>query len=167
MSEQISQPRFPRRGRRLILGGVAVAALVVAAAGAAKAVEEHHHGMWSMDGGIPVERIEQRADKMLGKVAATPEQQAKIHAIIEAAAKDIEPLRREMTGTRAQFSSLLTAPSIDRAAVEQLRAGRAAAMDKISQRLSVAVEDAADVLTPDQRARLKGVMEEFVQHRHG
>ena len=104
--------------------------------------------------GVPVERIERHADHMLKQVSATPEQQAKIHAIIEAAAKDIDPIRKTMTGTRAAMRTLLTAPQIDRTAIETLRAQRIAGMDQVSQRMTKALADAADVLTPDQRQKL-------------
>lgn len=157
-------PRSALR-RRLALGAAAALALVAGGIGAAKAVE-HQHGMWLMQDGIPVERIEQRADRLLGKVAATPEQQAKVHAIIEAAAKDLEPLRANMQGTRAQVADLLTAPGINRDAIEHLRAERIGAMDQASQRISHAVADIAEVLTPEQRAKLKSVMEQWQPH-HG
>lgn len=164
MSEQntTTRRRFPRR---LILGGVAVAALLAGGAGVAKAVEKHHHGMWSMDNGVPVEMIEHRADHMLGKVAATPDQTAKVHAIIEAAAKDLNPELAAMKGTHKQLADLLTAPQIDRAAIDKLRADRTAEMEKVSARVSLALEDAADVLTPDQRAKLKGAMGEWEGHK--
>ncbi len=164
MSDQITATsrRFPRR---LILGGVAVAALLAGGLGAAKAVEAHRHGMWDMSGGIPVERLEHRADRMLGKVAATPDQTAKVHAIIEAAAKDLNPELAAMKGTRQQLADLLTAPQIDRAAIDKLRADRSAEMEKVAARVSLALEDAADALTPDQRAKLKGAMAEWEGHK--
>lgn len=165
MSDQTSKPR---RFRRLLLGGVAAVVLLAGAVGAAKAVEQHR-GAWGMDGPIPVQMIEHRADNMLGKVSATPDQMAKIHSIIEAAAKDLDPLRASMKGTHEQMTALLTAPAIDRAAIEKLRASRAAAMEQISQRMAVAAEDAAEVLTPDQRAKLKPMLDHFwpgMHHHH-
>jgi Spy/CpxP family protein refolding chaperone len=42
---------------------------------------------------------------------------------------------------------------IDRAALEQLRAQQMQRMDFISKRILAAVEDAADVLTPEQRLK--------------
>jgi Spy/CpxP family protein refolding chaperone len=51
---------------------------------------------------------------------------------------------------------LLTAPAIDRAALEELRVQQMQQMDLISKRILVAVADAAEVLTPAQRAKLAG-----------
>ena len=115
---------------------------------------------------MPVDRIEHRADHMLKQVNATPEQQAKIHTIIEAAAKDIDPIRKSMAGTRAEMRTLLTAPQIDRTAIETLRAKRVAGMDQVSQRMTKALADAADVLTPDQRQKL-ATIEASHEGRHG
>ena len=157
-------PRRRRPGRRLLIGGVAVVALLAGAAGAARAWEGHHR-MWNMRDGIPVQMIEHRVDRMLQKADATADQQARVNAIIEAAAHDIDPLRAEMVGTHEKALALLEAPQIDRAAIEKLRADRIAQMDQVSQRLSKAVADAAEVLTPEQRAKLGQAVEEFHQHR--
>lgn len=144
-----------RRSHRWLLAGAA-AVVLLAGSGAAWAHRdaEGQHGGWSPHAGMSVERIGKRADRMLKQVDATAEQQARVHAIIEAAAKDVDPLRQGMAGTRAQLRTLLTAPEIDRAAVEALRSQRIAAMDQISQRVSRAMVDAAEVLSPDQRQKL-------------
>ena len=147
------QPRSFRT-RKFLLGGAAAITLLAGAAGLTNAFARPHPGGWSMEQGVPVERIERHADHMLKQVSATPEQQAKIHAIIEAAAKDIDPIRKTMTGTRAAMRTLLTAPQIDRTAIESLRAQRIAGMDQVSQRMTKALADAADVLTHDQRQKL-------------
>jgi len=146
-----------RRTRQFLLGGAAAIALLAGAASLNHAFAQPHSGGWSMEQGVPVDRIEHRADHMLKQVNATPDQQAKIHTIIEAAAKDIDPIRKSMSGTRAQMRSLLSAPQIDRAAIETLRAQRIAGMDQISQRMTKSLADAADVLTPDQRLKLAAI----------
>jgi Spy/CpxP family protein refolding chaperone len=55
------------------------------------------------------------------------------------------------------------APVIDRAALERLRAEQMQRMDVISRRILAAVEDAAEVLTPEQRAKFA---EHLRQHMH-
>ena len=152
-----TQPRSFRT-RKFLLGGAAAITLLAGAASFTNAfARPPHHEGWSMEQGVPVDRIEHRADRMLKQVNATADQQAKIHTIIEAAAKDIDPIRKAMSGTRAQMRTLLTAPQIDRTAIETLRAQRIAGMDQISQRMTKALADAADVLTPEQRQKLSTI----------
>jgi protein CpxP len=164
-----SAPRNGRcgRGRKLMLGGAAAIALLGAAAGVTHAVAKPHHGEgWTMDQSLPVDRVEHRADRMLKRVDATSDQQAKVHAIIEAAAKDIDPIRATMTGTHDKVRALLAAPQIDKAAIETLRGQRVAAMDQISHRVTTAMEDAANVLTPDQRQKLAAIDSERAERHH-
>jgi len=54
----------------------------------------------------------------------------------------------------SQVIQLMSQPVIDRAAVEQLRATQMAALDAASKRLTLAFEDASEVLTPEQRQKL-------------
>ena len=174
-SQSIPQPapggpsRGPGRQRRRLLASGAVVLLLVAGGGAAARAWSvhhfHHHGGWMTSQAIPVDLVEQRVDRMLRGVDATPDQQTKLHGIIEAAAKDLDPLRKDLAGTRAQMTSLLTAPQIDRAAVEQLRTERVAEMDQASKRVTQALLDAADVLTPDQRKKLADNMAQWQAHR--
>jgi Spy/CpxP family protein refolding chaperone len=49
---------------------------------------------------------------------------------------------------------LLSAATIDRAAIEALRAEQVALADATSKRLAQALADTADVLTPEQRVKL-------------
>jgi periplasmic protein CpxP/Spy len=161
------QPQSPtpcggrRRKRRTLFAGVAALVLLAGAAVSAHAWAGRHEGMWGEGGPIRVERIERHVDHLLQKVDATSDQTAKVNAIIEAAAKDIDPLRKEIGDTRKQALSLLSAPQIDRGAIEKLRSDRMAAMDKMSQRMSTAVADAADVLSPEQRQKLAHDLESF------
>lgn len=99
-------------------------------------------------------------DSVLEEIDATPEQAEKIKAIVTATRTDFEPLAEEMRGTRDQIEALLRAPAIDRAAAESLRAERVARVDEASRKLTAAVLDAAQVLTPEQRAELVDMMQE-------
>ena len=119
---------------------------------------DHPHAGWEMGGGMPFKMIEHRADHLLAEVDATSDQQARVHAIIEAAAVDLAPIKTEMRGTREELIQLLTAPQIDRNALETLRTQRQADMDQLTKRASVAMEEAADVLTPEQRTKLRSFL---------
>ena len=69
----------------------------------------------------------------------------------------------ECHSTRDQAVALLTQPTIDRAALESLRASQLAVAEQASKRLAQALADMADVLTPDQRKAIA----EHMARRHG
>jgi periplasmic protein CpxP/Spy len=113
----------------------------------------HGHGRWG--GGHDFnERIERMVKHLAVEVDATPEQQQKLTAIAKSAAKDLEPLRGQAMETRKQAMELLSAPSIDRAAIEKLRVSKLQRADAASKRITQAFADAAEVLTPEQRKKL-------------
>jgi Spy/CpxP family protein refolding chaperone len=94
-------------------------------------------------------------DKMVEQFAAdaSPDQKARVAAIAKAAMADLRPTHEQFRQAHAQAHALLTAPVIDRAALERLRAEQVQRMDLMSRRMLAAMEDAADVLTPEQRVR--------------
>jgi Spy/CpxP family protein refolding chaperone len=167
----------PRRARRyLTITAVAVAAALTGAV-ATQAFSEgfgrgHWHGHGMMGGpmmGQPFDpaRAEQRADRMVRHLAieidATAEQQEKLRSIVKATVKDLLPLRERSQAARQRARQLLTQPTIDRAAIEAFRAEHIAQMDAATKRLSQALADAADVLTPQQRQQIN----EHLEHRRG
>jgi Spy/CpxP family protein refolding chaperone len=54
----------------------------------------------------------------------------------------------------AQFKQILSSAQIDRAQLETLRQQQVQALDSASQRLTAAMADAAEVLSPEQRKQL-------------
>jgi periplasmic protein CpxP/Spy len=141
---------------------VALASALVgmtAAAGASYANEGgalhamHGHGAhMAMDPAA----MEKHVDAMVAHVLAdgTDEQKAKVAAIVKAAFNDLRPMHVQMREAHAKAAKLLSAPVIDRAALEDLRAEQMRQADAASKRIVLAVEDAADALTPAQRAKL-------------
>jgi Spy/CpxP family protein refolding chaperone len=63
-------------------------------------------------------------------------------------------MAEEFRDTRGQVAELLGAATIDRAAAETLRAERIARVDEASRKLTAAILDVAEVLTPEQRAEI-------------
>ena len=105
------------------------------------------------------ERIERMVKHLAVEVDATPEQQEKLNAIAKQAAKDLEPLRGQAMETRKQAMELLSQPSVDRAALEKLRVSKLQHADAMSRRVTQALGDAAEVLTPEQRKKLAAHIE--------
>lgn len=136
------------RFRRITLATLAGGA---AAAAGWSAFARGRHGHEAM--GSP-ERIEKMVKHLAVEVDATPEQQEKLTAIARQAAKDLEPLRGQHLEARKQAMELLSRDTIDRAALEKLRAEKLAQADAASRRATQAIADAAEVLTPEQRRKL-------------
>jgi Spy/CpxP family protein refolding chaperone len=114
----------------------------------------HHR----MHGPATPEQAKEHAAHMVDHFArhvdVTPEQKQKLTAIAESLATDIQPLHAKMEAARKRGIEILRQPTIDRAAVEAFRAEQIASADEASKRLAQALADAADVLTPAQRAKV-------------
>ena len=135
---------------------VAAGAAGVSIANALPALPGHHghHGHAALMAMDPAE-MDAHIDKMIDQFAAdaTPDQKARVAAIVKTAVADLRPTHEQFRQAHAQAHALLTAPVIDRLALERLRAEQMQRMDLMSRRMLAAVEDAADVLTPEQRTR--------------
>jgi periplasmic protein CpxP/Spy len=101
--------------------------------------------------------------RALDSVGATAAQEDKVHDIIAANFADIAPNPKEREAMRKQALDLLGAPTIDRAAVEKLRADAVANFDAKSKKLVSGVLDIADQLNPQQRAELAAHIEQMAQ----
>lgn len=99
-------------------------------------------------------------DRVLEEIEATPEQERKLWEIAGETFTSAWPMAREFRGAREDLQELLTARTIDRAAVEKLRAERVAAVEELSRTVTAAIVEAAEVLTPEQRAELAEILEE-------
>ena len=122
-----------------------------------------HRGHGAMSPERMSARIDRMAARLVKSVDGTPEQQEKVAAIGKAAAGDLRELRKQGGDLRRQGLDLLKAPAIDRAAIEALRGQQMAVADSLSKRMSAALADTAEVLTPEQRAKLA----ERMQSRRG
>lgn len=120
------------------------------------------HGRPFGPGGFDPARAEERADRMIRHISvevdATADQQEKLRGIVKNAVKDMLPLREKMFATRQQARALLLGQTVDRAAIEKLRADRIAVADALSKRFTQALADAAEVLTPEQRHKLEDLL---------
>jgi protein CpxP len=120
------------------------------------------HFAWQRGGflGGPLSpaQIDDRIDRMTKHMAieldATAEQQARLASIAKAAVGDLRPMREQAQDARARGLTLLTAPSLDRGAIERLRAEQIALAETASKRIAQALADASDVLSPEQRRKV-------------
>ena len=117
-----------------------------------------HRGGGFFGGPLSSAQIDDRIDRATKHMAieldATGDQQAKIASIAKAAVADLLPLREKAQAARGQAVALLTAPTIDRSAIERLRAEQIALAETASKRFAQALADAAEVLNPDQRKKV-------------
>lgn len=125
------------------------------------------HGRGFMGSRFDPAHLDQRIERMVKhfaiEVDATPEQSAKLVEIARSAAKELHPLRQKVMEARKRGMELFSAPTVDRAAIERLRGEQIQAADAASKRLSQALADAADVLTPEQRKKAA----QHIQQRRG
>jgi len=161
-----------RGGRRRFFGGLALGGLLGTLAATSVnlfANEQGHggHGGWCRGHGAaltPEERAaraEHMTDRMLSRLDATPEQKTRIKAIVQDAIKDLGQAREEHLKNRQAFVDALKQPSVDRAALKQIREAELKVADSASDRMINAIADAADVLTPEQRGKLAEMAERF------
>jgi len=149
--------RFRRITLATMLGGLA------AGIGFKAFGHSRRHGYGPID---PAD-LEKRLDRMLKhfyvEIDATEEQKQKLEPIVKQAAKDLMPLREQLHAGRREAIELLSQDRVDPAALEALRGRKIQLADEASRRLTRAIAEAADVLTPAQR---KGLATHFAR-RHG
>jgi Spy/CpxP family protein refolding chaperone len=97
------------------------------------------------------QRIEKRVDKALDGTTATQDQKQKIKEILQAAFSDVKGLRDRRVEARKALQEAMSAPTIDPARIEQLRAEQMKVFDDSSKRLTKALIDAGNVLNAEQR----------------
>ena len=100
-------------------------------------------------------RIDKSVEWVLSDVGASAEQKQKVAGLAKQALADLVPLREKHQAARKQAIDLLSAAAIDRAALERVRAVELQTGEAASKRLTQALADVAEVLTPEQRAKLR------------
>jgi periplasmic protein CpxP/Spy len=147
--------RFRRSGWVLV-GAALLTGLIGYGVGRASGARWHGHGygMHQFGGDASMRRAERGIDRMLSRIDGTAEQKAKLTEIARLAIRDLQPMREQLRGGREKLAAVLRTDKVDRAAIEQLRADQLALGETASKRASQAIADAAEVLTPGQRAAL-------------
>ncbi len=144
--------------RPLLIAGALALSFGAGAVGATVAPEaasaaKHHAGRAGMHAMGAA-----HLDKILNEAGASAEQKARIRNITTRAFSGMKPLHGRMHDTHKAAHDILAAPTVDRAALERLRAERMAEFDQASKVMVGALADSADVLTPAQRAKVAAAM---------
>ena len=175
-------PTQPRRLRRFVLAGLATAAAVTAFAltPVGSALARPGHGscggpmdmpMMGMGANVDPKVADARMDGMLkfmlADANATQEQRDQIAKLMKAARADVAPTFQKLHDNHLKLLDLFAAPKIDRAAIEQVRAEQTQLHETVSQRMLKAMEDAAEVLTLEQRAKLAAAHRARMERHHG
>jgi Spy/CpxP family protein refolding chaperone len=159
---------FKRAAIATLIGGVAAGIGVTAFAHGSGG--GWHRGGFAA-GPLDPAQVDQHLERMLRhlyvEIDATDEQKDRLAPIVKQAAKDLLPLREKASDARRKAAELLTQDSIDRAAIETLRAEQLQLAEQASRRFTQALADIADVLTPAQRRQIAQRFEHHRGWRHG
>jgi Spy/CpxP family protein refolding chaperone len=111
-----------------------------------------HGAMTAMDPAA----MDAHIDKMFAEMLpdGTAEQRSRLKTIARAIHADVGTVHGQIGKSHERMHDLLLRPTIDRAALEAIRVEQVEQIDAVSKRLVNEFADAADVLTPQQRARL-------------
>ena len=126
-----------------------------------------HGGPANFVSGKPVDpeqmskMAEKRIEHMLSEVDASKEQKAKADEIVKKSVLNGAPLAEQMRSNHEKVLTLLKAKEIDKAAIEQLRLDQSKTMDEVSKQMTQTILAIAELLTPEQRAKLA---ENFSKH---
>jgi protein CpxP len=101
-----------------------------------------------------IERAEFATDFVLSRVNADESQRQRAKAIVRDTINELFPLKLEHQASRQAFIDALAQPSVNRAALEQIRQSEMQRANTASSRLVQAVADIANVLTLEQRTQL-------------
>ena len=103
-------------------------------------------------------QIEKRASRMIERLSdelgANDVQREKISALVTTFAKDVRPMRKQARKIRKDIEVLLLKDTINRDEVEQLRKERLAEIDRVTSKVTLAMVEVAEVLSPEQRRKL-------------
>ena len=107
--------------------------------------------------------IERMLQHFYIEIDATEDQKRALDPIVKQAAQDLLPMREQLHAGRRQAIEILTKERVDPWAIEALRARQLQLADEASRRLTRAIGEAAEVLTPAQRKELAA----HFARRHG
>jgi Spy/CpxP family protein refolding chaperone len=135
--------------RNLLVGSAAAAGL-----GGFALAARGHGRRWHRGEPWSEARFEKLLQHFYVEVEATEEQKQRLAPVARDAVRELRPMLERAHSARREAIELLTRDPVDRGALERLRAEHVRLADEASRRLSQALADAAEVLTPAQREGL-------------
>ena len=157
------QGQSPSGARRRFLTGLVTGGLVASLLAGGAVMYAHAHsrpGGWfgarpgPRDPGKAGERAALATDWILRGIDASEQQRQQVQAIVQAAVKDLWPLRDQHRRNLGALREALVQPTVDRGTLEEIRLAELGLAEAASSRLVEAIAEAAEVLTPEQRAKL-------------
>ena len=109
--------------------------------------------------------VDRMLKHMYVEIDATEAQKTQIDPLVRQAMQDLLPMHEQMHKAHENALQLLTAPTLDRAALEAARAQNMQLADQASKRLVQLIADVGDQLTPAQRQKLADHLSRM--HGHG
>jgi len=106
-------------------------------------------------------RAEWMVDRLMSDVKANDDQKSKARAIVDAATGDLQQVTKQHAENHQALLAILKEPTLDRGKLESLRASSIHNLDEGSKRVSTAIGDLAEVLTPAQRSQLADTIEKW------
>ena len=120
-----------------------------------------HRGHFRKNPEMAREHAEFAASWVLGRIDATDDQKEQVQAIIGNGVENLVGLAQQHRENHEAWRVELSKSTIDRVALEELRKSGIELADTASTRLIEALADAAEVLTPEQRAELMEMADRF------
>ena len=151
--------------RAVLIAAALLGGLAVAAGGLAYAATLDSRGDGRL--GHRLERVQRVVHGALDSVGATVAQEDKVHDVIAKGFASLASGGMDRVAMRKQVLDLVRSPTIDRVAIEKVRAEQVARFDENSKAVTGMVLDAADQLTADQRASLADRVEAMMMSRGG
>ena len=109
---------------------------------------------------ITPEQLQRMVGHWMEKIKASPEQTRQVTQLALDAQKELKPLREKMRDLHEKQSNALLGQTVDRNALESLRKEGLQLHEQISSRMNRFMADAAQALTPEQRAQVSQMMHE-------
>ncbi len=170
MTTTTARPGHAAQGRRIRMVMIGMAVTLLAAIGVSAWAQAappapgmeggmHGHGMHGgmgggmMFGGSP-EHMGRMIDHMLDGLNASDAQRTQIKQIATQAAADMKAQAEAGRDLRQRGMQIFAAPTVDANAAEQLRQQMLQQQDQMSRRVTQAMVAVANVLTPEQRAKV-------------